>query len=106
MKNKKIKLQLNKETVEILNELELNQINGGTGPAVFDAVVQSSWGCITKASEASVIVNDAGRNASFWNCVDPGYADYSAKSNWVGNNNPGLDNTAVTHGQYICIKFY
>jgi natural product precursor len=95
MKLKKIKLQLNKETIEVLNEMELNQVNGG-----------SSFGCVTRAYEGAKIVFDAGQNGSFWNCADPGYDDYKAKSQWVGNNNPRLDNTAVTQGQYICVKLY
>jgi hypothetical protein len=98
-------LQLNKETIEVLNEMQLNQVHGGTNATVVETITQSSFKCFADIYGKATIIDDAAKGMSFWNCPDE-YQDDAAKSQWIGNNNPGLDNTAFTQGRYFCIKAY
>jgi len=104
MKNKKIKLQLNKETIEVLNEMQLNQMHGGTN----GTVVQSSLKCLADAYGLATIVDGAAKDQSWWGCA---YHADNKKSEYVPFNqkpNGQLDNTNVNlpGGAFICVKAY
>lgn len=106
MKNKKFKLQLNKETIELLNEMQLNQVHGGTGTIV-QATKESSFKCLSEAYGIATIVNDAAKANSYWGCP---YQE-GPKSEYVPLNQKQtgqLDNTNVnvTGGAWICVKSY
>jgi natural product precursor len=107
MKLKKIKLQLNKETIEVLNEMQLNQIHGGTGATIVQTAKESSWRCAVDAYTYATAVDGWGKDNSYWGCP---YQEY-AKSEYVPFNqkpNGQLDNTNVNtpNGAFICIKPY
>ena len=107
MKNKKIKLQLNKETIEVLNEMQLNQVHGGTNATVVETITQSSFKCLADAYGYATIVDGAAKGQSWWGCP---YQEH-AKSEYVPFNqkpNGQLDNTNVNtpNGAFICIKPY
>ncbi|MBU3662197.1 MAG: hypothetical protein FGM41_03240 [Bacteroidetes bacterium] len=108
MKKKKIKLELNKETIEVLDEMQLNCVHGGTNATVVETIRGSSLKCAADAYGYATVVNDAGKAQSWWGCP---YKDENAKSEYVpfGQRQTGqLDNTNVNvpGGAWICIKPY
>jgi hypothetical protein len=108
MKLKKIKLQLNKETIEVLNEMQLNQVHGGTNATFVESMRQSSIQCIREAWDYAIIVDGAAKNQSWWGCA---YHPDNNKSEYVPFNqkpNGQLDNTNVNlpGGAFICVKAY
>jgi hypothetical protein len=74
MKKPKIKLNLNKETLQVLNEQELNQLNGGEE-------YTSGW-CIRGGVIVTGLLMQTADN-SWWLCVPP-VVGYGAgiKSTW------------------------
>lgn len=107
MKSKKLKLELNKETIAVLDEMQLNQVHGGTGSS--QACAQTIKYTVEVAVAISTnILFEEGKDTSYWRCDPNVYIKMEDKSQWVGRNGGAtLDNTAVSHGgQYICIKPY
>jgi hypothetical protein len=105
MKNKKIKLQLNKETIEVLNEMQLNQMHGGTN----GTVVQSSLKCLADAYGLATIVDGAAKGQSWWGCPYTFWEpEKSQHIKFEQKPNGQLDNTNVNtpNGAFICIKPY
>jgi hypothetical protein len=103
MKPKKLKLQLNKETIEVMNEMQLDQVQGGTN---WTQIGQLTEGIVTGIT--TNIMFEDGKDTSYWRCDPNAYAPMADKSQWVGGKGGAtLDNTAVSQGgQYICIKPY
>ena len=61
MKNKKIKLQLNKETIAKLNETEMGNVNGGAAILNDEAIAFNGKADVEVAKGTKVV-------CSFWNC--------------------------------------
>jgi hypothetical protein len=102
MKSKKIKLQLNKETIEVLDEIQLSQVHGGTNWGQIGQLV----GALATGVTSNILFED-GKDTSYWRCAPDGYVKMEDKSEWAGGNGGTNDNTAVSQGgQYICIKPY
>ena len=108
MKPKKLKLELNKETIEVLNEMQLNQVHGGTGATILQAGKESSLKCLTEAYGYATIVNDAAKANSYWGCAYEPKQNQSEYVPFDQKPNGQLDNTNVnvTGGAWICVKPY
>ncbi len=110
MKKNKIKLSLNKETLNVLNEFELNAVQGGT--TIPCAVAASSNACAATVGFVGGIagnyIYDFGKDGSYWGC-DFGKDKIPMRSvqlGYGGGNGGQLDNTYVSRPLVIdCLAY-